>query len=95
MLIPLTHRPAAAVRRLIQLLLQPERGPLALGICTRQIVIARTYSDIARRFEQLEIVQHDDDLRIERSARTDVQMIADQYHEIERRRRGYDPIELS
>ena len=75
-------------------LCEPDRRLFAGRIGAGQIVVARTHDHVARVFQQREISQDDDRLRVERHRRADVEVIAGHDDEVERRRRTNDPVEL-
>ena len=68
--------------------------PARPGVRAGEVVVARAHGHVAGRVQQREILQDDDGLRVERNRRADVEVIAGQHHEIERRRAPDDPVEL-
>ena len=59
-----------------------------------EIVVTRTGSNQRAVANEREVPLNDDGLRVERNRGADVEMIAGQHHQIERRRSVHNPVEL-
>ncbi len=73
---------------------EPERGTFVVVVGPGEIVVPRADCDHRRLLDEREVAQHHHDLRVERHARADVEVVAGQHHQVEVGGGLDDPIEL-